>query len=306
MSFTRWKSRCRIGSELMSKAHACARLLYGMGLYRRRNELRFALTQQGGDARVIAIVAEYLWREKTGWGREEPAGRAASRGVAQRFSSAATASPTSRVVKRLALPAAMSGVRAPASIARIAAASSASASFVSSERVTQQHRDAEDRAVRIRDALAGDVRRGAVDRLVQAALRVAERRRGQHAERARQHRGFVGEDVAEHVLGDQHVEVAAAGGSGASPPRRPGCARTARPGTRLFITRSTTSRHRREVSSTFDLSMDVTFFRRWLRQARGHARDALDFGDRVGAHVFSASSPCGASRRSRCRPSARG
>lgn len=54
--------------ELMSKAHPCSRLLYDVGLYRRRNELRFALTQQRRDARVIAIVAEYLWREKTGWG----------------------------------------------------------------------------------------------------------------------------------------------------------------------------------------------------------------------------------------------
>jgi hypothetical protein len=60
--------------ELMSKAHVCARMLYDMGLYRRRNELRFALTQQGSDAPVIAIVAEYLWREKTGWsGRSLPA-----------------------------------------------------------------------------------------------------------------------------------------------------------------------------------------------------------------------------------------
>jgi hypothetical protein len=54
--------------ELMSKAHPCARLLYDVGLYRRRNELRFALTQQGRDAGVIAIVAEFLWREKTEWG----------------------------------------------------------------------------------------------------------------------------------------------------------------------------------------------------------------------------------------------
>jgi hypothetical protein len=54
--------------ELMSKAHPCARLLYDVGLYRRRNELRFALTQQRRDAQVIAIVAEYLWREKTAWG----------------------------------------------------------------------------------------------------------------------------------------------------------------------------------------------------------------------------------------------
>ncbi len=36
----------------------------GRRLYRRRNELRFALTQQRRDAQVIAIVAGHLWREK--------------------------------------------------------------------------------------------------------------------------------------------------------------------------------------------------------------------------------------------------
>ena len=36
---------------------------------------------------------------------------------------------------------------------------------------------------------------------------VAEAGGGQHPERARDHRGLVGEDVAEHVLGDDHVEL---------------------------------------------------------------------------------------------------
>ena len=62
----------------------------------------------------------------------------------------------------------------------------------------------------IGDALAGDVGRRAVDRFVQPARAVAERGRGQQAERAGQHRGLVGQDVAEHVLGDRHVEVARA------------------------------------------------------------------------------------------------
>ena len=40
---------------------------------------------------------------------------------------------------------------------------------------------------------------------------VAERGAGQHPERARDHRRLVAEDVAEHVLGDDHVEVARRG-----------------------------------------------------------------------------------------------
>ncbi len=52
---------------------------------------------------------------------------------------------------------------------------------------------------------AGDVRRRAVDRFVQAAATVAQRGRRQQAERAGQRGGLVGEDVAEQVLGDHHV-----------------------------------------------------------------------------------------------------
>ena len=63
---------------------------------------------------------------------------------------------------------------------------------------------------------AGDVRRRAVDRLVQAERAVlgpalAERGRRQHPEAAGEHRRLVGQDVAEQVLGDDHVE------------RTPGC-----------------------------------------------------------------------------------
>ena len=74
------------------------------------------------------------------------------------------------------------------------------------ERVPEQHRRAEDRADRIRDALAGDVGRRAVDRLVETARSVAERRAREEPERPGEHGRFVGEDVAEHVLGDDHVE----------------------------------------------------------------------------------------------------
>ena len=59
---------------------------------------------------------------------------------------------------------------------------------------------------------AGDVRRRAVDRLVQPERAVrgpalAERRRRQHPEAAGEDRRLVGQDVAEQVLGDDDVEV---------------------------------------------------------------------------------------------------
>ena len=103
--------------------------------------------------------------------------------------------------------------RAPAAMARDTAASSASASVSRDERVPQQHRRAQDGRVGIGDAASGDVGRRAVDGLVQAAAPAcAERGGGQQAQRAGQHRGLVGEDVAEHVLGDDDVEVARAAG----------------------------------------------------------------------------------------------
>ena len=80
------------------------------------------------------------------------------------------------------------------------------------ERGPQQHRRRQDRADRVRDVASGDVRRRAVDRLVQAELPVvgpplAERRRRQHAEAPGQDRRLVRQDVAEQVLGDDDVEV---------------------------------------------------------------------------------------------------
>uniref|UniRef100_A0A914Y8I1 Uncharacterized protein n=1 Tax=Panagrolaimus superbus TaxID=310955 RepID=A0A914Y8I1_9BILA len=80
------------------------------------------------------------------------------------------------------------------------------------QRMAQQHRRAEDRRVRIGDALAGDVRGRTMDRLVDAdRTGFAERGRGQQAQRAGQHRRLIGEDVAEHVLGDDHVVLARLG-----------------------------------------------------------------------------------------------
>ena len=136
---------------------------------------------------------------------------------------------------------------------------------------------------------AGDVGRRAVDGLEQArARRRAEARGGKHPERAGEHRRLVAEDVAEQVLGHDHVEV---GGPGdelhrgvvhqhvveldvrSSPPRR----------------RSTVSRQRREVSSTFALSTEVTLPSPARRAAlEGDAGDPLDLLDRVGAVVVGA------------------
>ena len=46
-----------------------------------------------------------------------------------------------------------------------------------------------------------------MDRLVKALPAHVERRRRQHADRAREHRRFVGQDVTEEVAGDNHVEL---------------------------------------------------------------------------------------------------
>ncbi len=70
----------------------------------------------------------------------------------------------------------------------------------------EHHRRGEDRRRRVRLALAGDVGRRAVARLEQP-VRVADVGRRRHAHAADQPRGQVGQDVAEHVLGDHHVVV---------------------------------------------------------------------------------------------------
>ncbi len=79
------------------------------------------------------------------------------------------------------------------------------------ERPAQQHRRGQDRADRVGHVLPGDVRRRAVDRLVQPVQAVrgparADGRRGQHPQRAGQDGRLVREDVPEEVLGDEHVE----------------------------------------------------------------------------------------------------
>ena len=73
--------------------------------------------------------------------------------------------------------------------------------------VAQDHGGGEDGAERVGLAGAGDVGRGAMDGLVEVD-RAADGGRGQHAERAGDDAGLVGEDVAEEVLGEDDVEVA--------------------------------------------------------------------------------------------------
>ena len=77
---------------------------------------------------------------------------------------------------------------------------------VAVQRVPEQHRDREDRSVRVGDALPGEARRAAVNRFVQTLVGRAEARRRQQSERAGEHGRLVTEDVAEEVLGDHDVD----------------------------------------------------------------------------------------------------
>ena len=79
------------------------------------------------------------------------------------------------------------------------------------ERMLEQQRERPQHRRRIGDAGAGDVGRRAVDRLEDAGAAVAEARRRSQAETAGDGRGDVGEDVAEHVLGHDHVEAVGVG-----------------------------------------------------------------------------------------------
>ena len=80
------------------------------------------------------------------------------------------------------------------------------------EGIAQAHGEARDGGDRVGHALAGDVGRRAMHRLVQRAAAPgcvggAERGRGQHAERAGQHGRLVRQHVAEQIVGDDHVEL---------------------------------------------------------------------------------------------------
>lgn len=74
------------------------------------------------------------------------------------------------------------------------------------QRIAQQHGCREDRAHRVGDSLAGDVRRTAVNRLVEARAR-ADGGRRHHADGAADDGRLVGEDVAEEVARDDDIEL---------------------------------------------------------------------------------------------------
>ncbi len=84
-----------------------------------------------------------------------------------------------------------------------------------SERPAGEHRGRQDRPDRVGAVLAGEMRSRAVDRLVQperAVVRppLAERRRRQQPERSGKDARLVRQDVAEQVLGHEHVELGGA------------------------------------------------------------------------------------------------
>src|SRR3546814_5856467 len=74
--------------------------------------------------------------------------------------------------------------------------------------MTQQQRERQDHRQRIGDARARNVRRAAVDRLVQPQLAVAQRCRGEQPDRSDAHRRLIGENIAEQIAGDNDVELA--------------------------------------------------------------------------------------------------
>ena len=89
----------------------------------------------------------------------------------------------------------------------------------------------------------------------------------EHPDRAGEHRRLVAEDVAEHVLGEDHVELRR-GATPAASRRCPRAGGRARCPSCSAARGSTTSRHRREVSSTLALSTLVTFRRASLNATR--------------------------------------
>ena len=74
------------------------------------------------------------------------------------------------------------------------------------ERVAQHQGGGGDGGEGIGAIASGDVRRRAVNRFVQGMM-FAQACRGQQADGARQHGGFVAQDVAKHVVGQDHVEA---------------------------------------------------------------------------------------------------
>ena len=76
------------------------------------------------------------------------------------------------------------------------------------ETVAQHHRDRQEHRHRVSFAGSRDVGRRAMDGLEHAWSVAADAGAREHSDRAGDHRGFIAEDVAEEVLGEDHVEVA--------------------------------------------------------------------------------------------------
>ena len=75
------------------------------------------------------------------------------------------------------------------------------------QRVAEQHRCAQDRRERIRDVLTGDIRCRSAGRLIETEAVLTEGSGWQHAEGAGDLRHLIGEDVTEHILGHDDIEL---------------------------------------------------------------------------------------------------
>ena len=75
------------------------------------------------------------------------------------------------------------------------------------ERVAQHHRARQDGRDRVRDALARDVRRGAVDRLIHTLAALVHGGGRQHTDRAGDHGSLIGQNIAEQVAGYDNIEL---------------------------------------------------------------------------------------------------
>jgi len=127
------------------------------------------------------------------------------------------------------------------------------------KRVSQQHRRAQNRPERIGDAATA--MSGAERGWVHTSRRSCSRSKPMAAGRATdQHRCLVRENVAEHVLGQQHVKLVDGAAGAWRRIDQHVLDRTS--GNSSAITRSTTVRQSRDVSSTLALSTETMCLRR--------------------------------------------
>ena len=195
-----------------------------------------------------------------------------------------------------------SGVRAPSSSTPVTAASMRARRGGLPELVEQQ-RDREDRAGGVGGAAAGDVGRRAVDRLEDARAAVGERGRGREPDAAADGGGEVGEDVAEEVLGHDHVVGGRGARRAASPSSRRAGARASRRDARGDLGRDAPPElGGREHVGLVD-ARDAA--RAALGDARTRARRCGGSRRRCSCRCRRRRRRRGRDRRSRCRRSAR-